>query len=131
TSSSARGTDGRSTATATPTSATSSGASTRRAGSRPSRSGKTPGPCACRRAERRFGTVPVPMTAVYPPDKHLLRDLRFTFEHDVDGARSRAWMPVVDELCTDLGQARAGALATLVDVIGGGVAANAAAPGWI
>jgi uncharacterized protein (TIGR00369 family) len=71
------------------------------------------------------------MTAVYPPDKHLLRDLRFSFEHDVDGARSRAWMPVVDELCTDLGQARAGALATLVDVIGGGVAANAAAPGWI
>ncbi len=71
------------------------------------------------------------MTAVYPPDKHLLRDLRFSFEHDDDGARSRAWMPVVDELCTDLGQARAGALATLVDVIGGGVAANAAAPGWI
>ncbi len=71
------------------------------------------------------------MTAVYPPDNHLLRDLRFSFEHDDEHGRSRAWMPVVPELCTDLGHARAGALATLVDVIGGGLAATAAAPGWI
>jgi len=67
------------------------------------------------------------MTA-YPPDEHMLRDLRFTFDHGVDGRTSRAWMPVVPEICTDLGHARAGALATLVDVIGGGLAANAAAP---
>jgi uncharacterized protein (TIGR00369 family) len=71
------------------------------------------------------------MSAVYPPERHLLRDLRFTFEHDPDRTRSRAWMPVVAELCTDQGGARAGALATLVDVIGGGLAASAAAPGWI
>jgi uncharacterized protein (TIGR00369 family) len=71
------------------------------------------------------------MTALYPPDRHLLRDLRFSFDHDADGRRSRAWMPVVAELCTDLGHARLGALATLVDVIGGGLAASAAAPGWI
>jgi len=71
------------------------------------------------------------MTAVYPPEHHLLRDLRFTFEHAADRTRSRAWMPVVGELCTDQGSARAGALATLVDVIGGGLAAGAAAPGWI
>ena len=71
------------------------------------------------------------MTAAYPPDQHLLRDLRFSFEHEPDGRSSRAWMPVVPELCTDLGSARAGALATLVDVIGGGLAAAAAAPGWI
>jgi uncharacterized protein (TIGR00369 family) len=71
------------------------------------------------------------MTAVYPPEHHLLRDLRFSFEHEADGRTSRAWMPVVPELCTDLGHARAGALATLVDVIGGGLAANAAAPDWI
>ena len=71
------------------------------------------------------------MTAVYPPDHHLLRDLQFSFDHDASGRRSRAWMPVVTELCTDLGHARAGALATLVDVIGGGLAASAAAPGWI
>ena len=71
------------------------------------------------------------MTSVYPPDHHLLRDLRFSFEHDADGRRSRAWMPVVPELCTDTGHARIGALATLVDVIGGGLAAGAAAPDWI
>ena len=71
------------------------------------------------------------MTAGYPPDHHLLRDLQFSFDHHADGTRSRAWMPVVGELCTDLGHARAGALATLVDVIGGGLAASAAAPGWI
>jgi uncharacterized protein (TIGR00369 family) len=71
------------------------------------------------------------MTSIYPPERHMLRDLRFRFEHDADRTRSRAWMPVVAELCTDQGGARAGALATLVDVIGGGLAAGAAAPGWI
>jgi uncharacterized protein (TIGR00369 family) len=70
------------------------------------------------------------MTA-YPPDEHLLRDLRFSFAHDPDGRASRAWMPVVPELCTDRGFARAGALATFVDVIGGGLAATAAQPNWI
>jgi uncharacterized protein (TIGR00369 family) len=71
------------------------------------------------------------MPVEYPPENHLLRDLRFSFEHDDEGNRSRAWMPVVPEMCTDLGHARVGALATLVDVIGGGLAASAAAPGWI
>ncbi len=71
------------------------------------------------------------MATVYPPEQHLLRDLRFSFDHDAANGRSRAWMPVVPELCTDLGHARAGALATLVDVIGGGLAASAAEPGWI
>ena len=67
----------------------------------------------------------------YPPEEHMLRDLRFSFDHDSDGRASRAWLPVVGELCTDRGSARAGALATLVDVIGGGLAAMAAAPDWI
>ena len=70
------------------------------------------------------------MTA-YPPDEHVLRDLRFSFEHDVEGRSSRAWMPVVPELCNDQRHARAGVLALLVDVIGGGLAAAAAAPDWI
>jgi uncharacterized protein (TIGR00369 family) len=67
----------------------------------------------------------------YPPAQHLLRDLRLSFEHDENGRSSRAWMPVVPELCTDHGQSRAGALGTLVDVIGGGLAADAAHPDWI
>lgn len=67
----------------------------------------------------------------YPPDQHLLRDLRFSFEYDDGRGASRAWMPIVPELCTDRGYARAGALATLVDVVGGGLAATAAQPDWI
>jgi uncharacterized protein (TIGR00369 family) len=70
------------------------------------------------------------MTAAYPPDRHLLRDLRLEFDHS-DEAVSKAWMPVVPELCADDGSVRAGALATLVDVIGGGLAAAAAQPDWI
>ena len=37
---------------------------------------------------------------------------------------SRAWLPVVPGVCGDDGAVRAGALATLVDVIGGGLAAT-------
>jgi uncharacterized protein (TIGR00369 family) len=70
------------------------------------------------------------MTTVYPPDRHLLRDLRLSFEHQTEGT-SRAWMPVVPELAAADGAARAGALATLVDVIGGGLAAQTAQPDWI
>ena len=70
------------------------------------------------------------MTATYPPDRHLLRDLRLHFDHS-DDATSHAWMPVVPEICADDGSVRAGALATLVDVIGGGLAATAAHPDWI
>jgi uncharacterized protein (TIGR00369 family) len=70
------------------------------------------------------------MTSTYPPDRHLLRDLRLEFDHS-DDATSRAWLPVVPELCTGDGSVRAGALATLVDVIGGGLAATTAQPDWI
>jgi uncharacterized protein (TIGR00369 family) len=73
------------------------------------------------------------MSTIYPPDRHLLRDLRLTFEHDADDGHrtSRAWMPIVAELCASDGTVRAGALATLVDVIGGGLAATVAHPNWI
>jgi len=70
------------------------------------------------------------MATTYPPDRHLLRDLRLSFEHQAAGT-SRAWMPVVPELAAADGAARAGALATLVDVIGGGLAAQTAQPDWI
>src|SRR5262245_26127618 len=70
------------------------------------------------------------MATTYPPDRHLLRDLRLSFEHQAAGT-SRAWMPVVPEITAADGAARAGALATLVDVIGGGLAAQAAQPDWI
>jgi len=70
------------------------------------------------------------MSTTYPPDRHLLRDLQLEFEHGEDRT-SRAWMPVVTELLGPDGSVRAGALATLVDVIGGGLAAQAAHPDWI
>jgi uncharacterized protein (TIGR00369 family) len=66
----------------------------------------------------------------YPPPHHLLRDLALEVQHRDDGT-SAAWLPVVPELLDDTGRVRAGVLATLVDVIGGGLAAQAAAPDWI
>jgi uncharacterized protein (TIGR00369 family) len=69
--------------------------------------------------------------APYPPDRHLLRDLRLSFDHGADDNTSCAWLPVVPEVCASDGSVRAGALATLVDVIGGGLAATAAQPDWI
>jgi uncharacterized protein (TIGR00369 family) len=66
----------------------------------------------------------------YPPAHHLLRDLALDVEHGGDGT-SRAWLTVVPELLNDRGQVRAGVLATMVDMIGGGLAAHAAAPNWI
>jgi uncharacterized protein (TIGR00369 family) len=70
------------------------------------------------------------VTATYPPDRHLLRDLRFSFDESADGTR-HAFIPVVPEICGDDGSVRAGALATLVDVVGGGLAASTARPDWI
>jgi uncharacterized protein (TIGR00369 family) len=66
----------------------------------------------------------------YPPERHLLRDLRLAFDHS-EPARPRAWLPVVPEICDTDGAVRAGALAILVDVIGGGLAAETARPNWI
>jgi acyl-coenzyme A thioesterase PaaI-like protein len=60
----------------------------------------------------------------------MLRDLALTVEHHEDGT-SVGRLPVVDALLDDHGRVRLGILATLVDAIGGGLAAYAAAPGWI
>lgn len=70
------------------------------------------------------------MTAVYPPEHHMLRDLRFSFEYEGDGPQV-AHMPVVPEICNAHGTVRTGVLATLVDVVGGGTAMHAAYPNWI
>jgi uncharacterized protein (TIGR00369 family) len=96
------------------------------------------GMVAALRLEERDGGIDVYgrplMPTTYPPERHLLRDLRLTFEHGAGAGRdrtSRAWMPVVPELSAADGAVRAGALATLVDVIGGGLAATVAQPDWI
>ncbi len=66
---------------------------------------------------------------MYPPMHHMLRDLRVEFEHG-DG-ESRAWIPAQAHTADAYGNVRLGVIATLVDVIGGGLAALAGAPGWI
>ncbi len=66
----------------------------------------------------------------YPPAQHILRDLRLTVEHRPDGT-STGWMPASPHIRNHSGSPRAGALAILVDVVGGGLAAVAARPDWI
>lgn len=66
----------------------------------------------------------------YPPAQHILRDLQLTVEHRPDGT-STGWMPVSPHICNPSGSLRAGVLAILVDVVGGGLAAVAARPDWI
>ena len=68
--------------------------------------------------------------STYPPAQHILRDLRLTVEHRPDGT-STGWMPANPQLCNPSGSPRAGVLAILVDVVGGGLAAVAAQPDWI
>lgn len=66
----------------------------------------------------------------YPPAQHILRDLALTVEHRPDGT-STGWMPVTPHISNPSGSPRAGVLAILVDVVGGGLAAVAARPDWI
>lgn len=66
----------------------------------------------------------------YPPAQHILRDLQLTLEHRPD-ATSTAWIPTPAAVRTPSGSVRAGVLAVLVDVVGGGLAAVAARPDWI
>ena len=71
-----------------------------------------------------------PDVVTYPPERHVLRDLGLTTELG-PALVIRGEMPVGPELRTPSGVTHAGALATLVDVMGGGLAATAAQPDWI
>lgn len=73
---------------------------------------------------------PIQAPSEYPPAQHILRDLRLTVEHRPDGT-STGWIPVTSHICNPSGSPRAGVLAILVDVVGGGLAAVAARPDWI
>jgi len=69
-------------------------------------------------------------TAPYPPARHVLRDLDIEMESRPDGTAS-AWLPVVPALASPWGGPMAGVLATLVDMVAGGLAVRAATPDWI
>jgi uncharacterized protein (TIGR00369 family) len=77
------------------------------------------------------GTPPAAEPPAYPPVRHLLRDLAIDVEHRHGDATSRAWLPVGPYMLDDQGSVRAGVLAIVVDVIGGGLSAWAAQPNWI
>ncbi|MGI8795124.1 MAG: PaaI family thioesterase [Acidimicrobiia bacterium] len=66
----------------------------------------------------------------YPPERHLLRDLRLEAEHRPDGT-STAWIPMTPEVQTPKGTPSLGAVTTLVDALGGGMAIPAVLPNWI
>jgi uncharacterized protein (TIGR00369 family) len=65
----------------------------------------------------------------YPPEQHVLRDLRLWTERDASGARSG--LPVVPEIRGPTGEVHLGVLATLVDVASGELAVRSARPDWV
>lgn len=66
----------------------------------------------------------------YPPPHHVLRALGYSVVHRPD-LTSTARLPVGPHLLGGSGEVATGALATLVDATGGGLAALAARPDWI
>jgi acyl-coenzyme A thioesterase PaaI-like protein len=66
--------------------------------------------------------------AEYPPPQHVLRDLRIEVDHR--GASPVVRAPVVPELLGPGGSVRAGVLGVALDVFGGNLAVEAAAPDW-
>jgi uncharacterized protein (TIGR00369 family) len=66
----------------------------------------------------------------YPPHNHILRDLRVSLEFQAKG-RAVIRAPVVPEICTQDGSLQIGAVATLIDVLGGALTVRAVHPDWI
>jgi uncharacterized protein (TIGR00369 family) len=66
----------------------------------------------------------------YPPASHILRALGIESIMRSDFTSS-AWLPVTPFVAAPWGGVRAGVLATLVDVAGGGLAVRVAQPDWI
>ena len=65
----------------------------------------------------------------YPPEQHITRDLAPIIERNADGAV--ILLPVVPELLDRGGRLRAGAAATIVDIIAGEFAIREVLPNWI
>ena len=72
----------------------------------------------------------IPVDGPYPPARHVLRDLRLESEAGPD-LTARGWIDISDALRGPTDLPHPGALATLVDAVGGGLAATAARPDWI
>ncbi len=72
----------------------------------------------------------LPADSSYPPEHHVLRDLRLESEAGPD-LTARGWIDVSTALRGPTNLPHPGGLATLVDAVGGGLAATAARPDWI
>ena len=72
----------------------------------------------------------IPVDGPYPPAQHVLRDLRLESEAGPD-LTARGSIDISDALRGPTDLPHPGALATLVDAVGGGLAATAARPDWI
>jgi uncharacterized protein (TIGR00369 family) len=66
----------------------------------------------------------------YPPQNHILRDLRVSLTFQGRG-RAAILIPVVPEICTPDGALQVGAVATMVDVLGGSLTFRAVYPDWM
>ena len=71
-----------------------------------------------------------PVPPDYPPEHHFFHDLALSV-FEMGTTTGRAALSIVPEIRGPLGGVSAGAVATLVDVVGGGLAARAAQPDWI
>ena len=65
----------------------------------------------------------------YPPERHVLRDLRLWSERGESGTRTG--LELVPGLLGPTGEVRLGVLATLADVAAGELAVRSARPGWV
>ena len=68
------------------------------------------------------------MPDTYPPEHHVLSDLRIELERGEDDRRVR--LPLVPELLDAAGVVHAGALGIVTDVFGGGLSIEEASPDW-
>lgn len=66
----------------------------------------------------------------YPPPDHVLRDLALEVEGRPDGTAT-GWLPVTPAVLAPDGRVEPGALAILVDVIGGGLSIRSVLPNWV
>ncbi|HZM54334.1 MAG TPA: hypothetical protein VFC03_04840, partial [Acidimicrobiales bacterium] len=66
----------------------------------------------------------------YPPARHILGDLGMVAEVTSDSA-ARVRTRVTPHITAADGGVRAGVLATLVDIVGGAIAARALQPDWM
>ena len=66
----------------------------------------------------------------YPPPNHILRDLRMSLKFQGQG-RAVIRAPVVPEILTPDGSVQAGAVATIVDILGGALTFRAVYPDWM